>query len=130
LRLFEVPADPDGTPPPTNGNRPGDLSYLTLETVDSGRARAFYGTVLGWTFHRGSIDDGWQVTGPALMTGFSGGHEEAAAVPMWSVADVEEAVRGVRAHGGIATEPERQPYGVTSTCADDQGLRFYLGELS
>ena len=38
-------------------------------------------------------------------------------------------VRAVRAAGGTATDPEQQPYGRTSTCTDDQGTRFYLGEL-
>ena len=30
--------------------------------------------------------------------------------------------------GGTATDPERQPYGTTSECTDDQGVRFYLGD--
>ena len=49
-------------------------------------------------------------------------------VPMWKVADVRRAVEAVRAAGGTATDPERQPYGTTSECADDQGMRFYLGD--
>jgi predicted enzyme related to lactoylglutathione lyase len=48
---------------------------------------------------------------------------------MWSVADIEDAVAAVRAAGGTATDPERQPYGSTSDCTDDEGLRFYLGQL-
>jgi hypothetical protein len=47
---------------------------------------------------------------------------------MWKVTDVARAVAGVRAAGGTATDPQRQPYGTTSDCADDQGLRFYLGD--
>jgi hypothetical protein len=27
-------------------------------------------------------------------------------------------------------DPARQPYGITAECADDQGSRFYLGQLS
>ena len=50
------------------------------------------------------------------------------AVPMWKVEDVAAAVERVRAAGGTATDPERQPYGTTSQCADDQGVRFYLGD--
>jgi hypothetical protein len=35
----------------------------------------------------------------------------------------------VRELGGQATDPERQPYGVTSDCVDNQGMTFYLGEM-
>jgi len=125
--LWQV-EDGDGRPP-ANGRRAGDLSYLTLEVVDAAKARAFYGAVLGWTFSPGRIADGWQVEDVAPMVGLSGGHEQATAVPMWRVDDIAAAVAAVRAHGGTATDPERQPYGVTSECVDDQGSRFYLGEL-
>jgi predicted enzyme related to lactoylglutathione lyase len=50
-------------------------------------------------------------------------------VPMYKVDDVVAAVAAVRAAGGTATEPEQLPYGLSSTCADDQGARFYLGQL-
>jgi predicted enzyme related to lactoylglutathione lyase len=48
---------------------------------------------------------------------------------MWRVDDIDAAVERVRRAGGTATDPERQPYGTTSTCTDDQGTRFYLGDL-
>jgi predicted enzyme related to lactoylglutathione lyase len=115
--------------PPANGRRSGDLAYLTLEVVDSSRAREFYGAVLGWRLRPGRIADGWQVEDTAPMIGLSGGHARATAVPMWRVSGVERAVGEVRSHGGTATDPERQPYGLTSECTDEQGMRFYLGEL-
>jgi uncharacterized glyoxalase superfamily protein PhnB len=114
--------------PPANGRTQGDLSYLTLEVVDSARHRAFTGAVLGLRFEPGRIDDGWAVVGTVPMTGISGGHDAYAAVPMWRVDDVPAAVARVRAAGGTATDPERQPYGTTANCVDDQGLRFYLGD--
>ena len=49
---------------------------------------------------------------------------------MWTVPDVPRAVEAVRRNGGTATDPEQQPYGVSSECVDDQGMRFYLGESS
>ncbi|HZC73453.1 MAG TPA: VOC family protein [Jatrophihabitans sp.] len=115
--------------PPAHGRRAGDLAYLTLEVVDSAKARAFYGAVLGWTFTPGRVADGWQVEDTAPMTGLSGGHSQAAGIPMWRVADIDHAVAAVRAAGGTATDPEQQPYGTTSECVDDQGTRFYLGQL-
>lgn len=115
--------------PPVTGRHAGDLSYLTLEVVDSTKARAFYRAVLGWTFTPGRVDDGWQVDDAAPMIGLSGGHPRATAVPMWRVDDIERAVAAVREHGGTATDAARQPYGVTSEATDDQGSRFYLGQL-
>jgi uncharacterized glyoxalase superfamily protein PhnB len=113
---------------PANGARQGDLSYLTLEVVDSARFRAFYGAVLGLRFEPGTVEDGWAVPGISPMTGISGGHAVAAVVPMWKVDDVAAAVERVRAAGGTASDPERQPYGITAECTDDQGVRFYLGD--
>ena len=97
--------------------------------ADSGRARDFYGAVLGWRFTPGRIADGWQVEGTTPMAGLSGGHAEATTVPMWRVADVRAAVARVRAAGGTASEPRQEPYGLTADCTDDQGTRFSLGQF-
>ncbi|MGI8761880.1 MAG: VOC family protein [Jatrophihabitantaceae bacterium] len=129
LRLHEAPADADDTPPPATGRRAGGASYLTLEVVDSARARAFYGAVLDWRFAPGRVEDGWQVQDTAPMTGLSGGNERATAVPVWTVPDVAAAVAAVRRHGGSASEPHHEPYGTVSECVDDQGLRFGLVEV-
>ena len=108
---------------------PGDVVYVTMEMPDSARARAFYGAVLGWTFHPGRVEDGWGVDSPAPMTGLSGGHERPAIVLMYQVDDIEAAVARVRAAGGTSTDPEVQPYGISAECTDDQGTRFYLGQI-
>jgi predicted enzyme related to lactoylglutathione lyase len=130
LTVYE-PADPDadGAQPPMNGVRAGDLAYVTMQVPDSSKARDFYGAVLGWEFESGRVDDGWQVTNTRPMTGLSGGHAELLTVPMWRVDDIDEAVARVRTAGGRASDPERQPYGITSDCVDDQGSQFYLGQL-
>ena len=114
---------------PVNGLREGDLSYATFEVRDTALARAFYGAVLGWRFTPGRVGDGWQIPDVAPMAGLHGGHDVATGVPMFRVDDIAAAVDRVRAAGGTATEPERQPYGVTSDCVDDQGTRFHLGQL-
>ena len=118
-----------GAPGPVAAPRDGDLAYITFEVADSRLARDFYGAVLGWRFAPGRIADGWQVEGTAPMAGLSGGHAEATTVPMWRVADLHDAVGRVRAAGGTATEPRQEPYGLTADCTDDQGSRFYLGQL-
>lgn len=108
---------------------PGDVVYVMMELPDSARARAFYGAVLGWTFHPGRVEDGWGVDSPSPMTGLSGGHERPAIVLMYQVDDIHAAVARVRAAGGTATDPEVQPYGISAECTDDQGTRFYLGQI-
>ncbi len=126
--LYETPAG-SGGPRPPEVTRHGDLAYVTIEVVDSARARQFYGQVMGWRFVPGPVDDGWQIEGPSPLAGISGGHDEATTLPMYAVDDIAVAVAAVRAGGGRATDPERLPYGLSSTCADDQGTRFYLGQL-
>lgn len=127
---------PDATPtstdrPPINGEGQGDISYLTLMVPDSTRAQAFYGSVLGWTFNPGRVDDGWEVVGVQPMTGLWGGDavEVPTMVPMYRVDDIASAVERVRAAGGTATDPEEVSYGRSAECVDDQGTHFYLGQL-
>ena len=128
--VFEPPGGTaaGGSPPPA-GTGQGDLAYVTMEVVDSARSRTFYGSVLRWGFTPGRVADGWQVEGVVPMVGLSGGHDAATTVPMYRVDDIASAVRHVRDAGGSATDPETQPYGISSTCTDDQGTRFYLGQL-
>jgi predicted enzyme related to lactoylglutathione lyase len=125
--LFQAPDGPAGRGP-DNGVVHGDLSYITVEVVDSARFRAFFGAVLGWRFQPGRVEDGWGVDDVVPMVGFQGGHDRAVGVPMYRVDDIASAVARVRAAGGTATDPERQPYATTSECTDDQGTRFYLGQ--
>ncbi|MFZ0666748.1 MAG: VOC family protein [Acidimicrobiales bacterium] len=110
--------------------RQGDVAYVTMEVVESEKARAFYGAVLGWEFDAGRVADGWQVRDVSPMVGLSGGHRIATTIPMYRVDDIDEAVGAVLSAGGTATSPETNPYGITSDCTDDQGTRFYLGQLS
>jgi predicted enzyme related to lactoylglutathione lyase len=118
-----------GSRVPSNGTVHGDLSYITVETVDSGRFRAFFAAVAGWRFTPGRVDDGWAVDGVAPMTGIHGGHPQPTVVPMYRVDDIAAAIERVRSAGGTSTEPEQQPYGVTAECTDNQGTHFYLGTL-
>lgn len=120
----------DNPRPALNGTGPGELSYMTFEASDSAAFREFYGRVLGWTFEPGRIDDGWQVQSAHPMSGVAGGNASNVAVPMWTVADIETAVATVREAGGtVIDEPSQQSYGRSALCTDDQGSRFYLGEL-
>ncbi|HRD11144.1 MAG TPA: VOC family protein, partial [Mycobacterium sp.] len=118
-----------GQPRPLlNGTEPGELSYVTYRVPDSGPFREFYSRVLGWTFAPGHVRDGWEVRGTHPMAGVAGGAPQPVTTPMWTVVDVDAAVRRVREAGGtVVAEPSRQSYGVMAECTDDQGGRFYLG---
>jgi uncharacterized glyoxalase superfamily protein PhnB len=116
--------------PELNGSGPGEVSYITYQVPDSSVFKAFYSGLLFWTFEPGRIDDGWQVQGTHPMAGVAGGAERAVTVPMWTVTDVDAAVARVRAAGGtVIDEPSQQAYGTSALCTDDQGTRFYLGQL-
>ncbi|MDQ3455602.1 MAG: glyoxalase [Actinomycetota bacterium] len=126
--LTTVPADaPEDRASNVKGQ--GDLTYITYEVADSKRFRAFYGSVLGWSFETGNVDDGWQVERSTPMAGVAGGSRQRNTVPMWEVDDIAAAVQRVRTAGGTATEPQQQSYGLMTECTDDQGTRFYLGQL-
>ncbi|GAA3182187.1 VOC family protein [Blastococcus jejuensis] len=118
------------TRPPEPGPRPGDAVYLTLQVPDGARARDFYEAVLGWSAAPGRVPDGWQVEGTTPMIGIGGGSSEPGTVPMYAVDDIEVAVAAVRTAGGQAGDIERQSYGLSALCRDDQGLPFWLGQLA
>lgn len=122
--------EPGQRRPLLNGAGHGELSYVTYEVGDSAAFREFYGQVLGWTFERGRVEDGWAVQNAHPMSGAAGGSPTPNTVPMWTVADIDAAVDRVREAGGtVLAEPARQPYGLMAECTDDQGGRFYLGEF-
>lgn len=122
--LVEVP--PGSPKGPVNGDRPGDVAYLTMAVEDSAAARAFYREVLGWRFRAGRVEDGWEAEDVSPMVGMHGGHDRATVVPMYRVDDIHHAVELVRAQGGRSSDPEPQGYGVTADCFDDQGTHFYV----
>jgi uncharacterized glyoxalase superfamily protein PhnB len=127
--MLQTPApSPAAARPPVH---PGDTVYLTLRVPDGARARDFYEAVLGWSMTPGRVEDGWEAPGQTPMVGLHGGQVvDLGAVPMYAVDDIEVAVAAVRTAGGQAGEIERQSYGLSAYCRDDQGLPFWLGQLS
>jgi len=126
--VFE--AAPGIARPALNGTGPGELSYITYEVADSSAFRTFYSGLLFWSFEPGRIDDGWQIQQTHPMAGVAGGATRTVTVPMWTVEDIDAAVARVREAGGtVIDEPSQQSYGTSALCTDDQGTRFYLGQL-
>jgi predicted enzyme related to lactoylglutathione lyase len=122
--LHESPADA----PRIDAAVPGDITYVTVAPGDEVAAAHFYGELFGWRFQAGHVERGLQADGPQPMFGFWGGTGRQHISLMFQVEDVQRAVDQVRTHGGTASEPEQQPYGITSECVDDQGLAFYLAQ--
>lgn len=120
---------PDAPRPAAGGTRPGDVAYITISPGDEVRASRFYGALFGWEFQQGSVPRGLQISGPQPMMGMWGGTGRQLITLMYVVADIAAAVRRVRDLGGTATDPARQPYGLTADCTDDQGTSFHLGQL-
>ncbi|MFV3113234.1 VOC family protein [Gordonia amicalis] len=130
VRFAVYATEPGDVRPAQHPRDIGAMSYLTVLTPDSARYRDFYRSVLGWTFHGGRIDDGWEVDDVRPQVGIAGGADTSVAVPMWVIDDVEGAVARVRAAGGsVLEEPRTAPYGISARCTDDQGAQFYLGQL-
>ena len=99
--------------------------------TDSTAFRAFYSRVLFWTFEPGRIADGWQVQQTHPMAGVAGGNAAAG-----DRADVDGRGRRRRGGPGAGRPAERSSRSRRSSrtarsalCTDDQGSRFYLGEL-
>jgi len=109
--------------------RHGDVGYAWLSVPDLDRAVAFYAAVLGWTVGPGSDRQGRHVLGRVPHLGLHGGDPRATLNCCYAVVDVTAAVAKVRAAGGTAGEPLNRPYGLQAQCTDDQGTRFYLGQL-
>ncbi len=129
---FSLHEIPDGMPAPrpaASGRLQGDVAYLVFEVADAARARVFFETVLGMQFSPGRAENGWNMANVVPMSGLSGGHAQSTVVPMYRVDDIHAAVERVRGAGGTATEPVVEPYGTRADCMDDQGTRFYLGQL-
>jgi predicted enzyme related to lactoylglutathione lyase len=120
---------PDAPRPSAAGIRPGDVVYITISPGDEVRASRFYGALFGWELEPGRVPRGLLVRGPQPMMGMWGGTGRQVITLNYVVADIAAAVGRVRDAGGTATDPTREPYGLSAQCADDQGISFGLNEL-
>ena len=104
--------------PPANGGhsvpdilaRPGAVTYLHIAAADVRRAAAFYRDVFGWTVDRADSDrPSFRDAGGGLSGAWLGdctATSRPGLLPYIYVADVEETVAGIVAHGGaIVTDP-------------------------
>jgi uncharacterized glyoxalase superfamily protein PhnB len=106
--------------------RQGDVANVTMAVPDTQRAKEFYEAVLQVSFASGH-PGAWRAgqTRPPLAILPAAGAEPEVQLS-YRVDDIAAAVERVRAAGGRADEPQRQPYGLVARCADDQGATFRL----
>ena len=114
--------------PPASATRfrQGDVANVTMVARDAQRAKEFYQAVLGVPFSSGH-PGAWRTdqTRPPVGIRSSQGAEPGVQLS-YRVDDIAAAVERVRAAGGHADEPGRQPYGLLAECVDDQGATFRL----
>ncbi len=104
----------------------GELNYFNIPIADAERAKAFYGTVLGWEFQPRADGEGYQVTNANPPGGIVSGREGSTAHVYFRVDDIQVAAASVRELGGTAEEPVEFTEGASSECRDDQGIGFGL----
>lgn len=109
----------------------GHAGYFTFQVPDDELAKEFYGAVLGWRFSPGSVERGWGIEGNGLEGGLWGGPgRQVGWKLMYAVDDLNAALDRVREHGGQVGKIERQPYGLSADCVDNQGIEFWLWQQS
>ena len=113
-------------PPRATRLRQGDVANMMMTAGDAQRAKDFYEAVLQVPFAAGHPGT-WRSneTMPPLGIRPARGAEPTVQLS-FRVDDVAAAVDRVRAAGGHADEPRRQPYGLLAECVDDQGTTFRL----
>jgi uncharacterized glyoxalase superfamily protein PhnB len=109
------------------GGPAGQIDSVELRVADATRARAFYGTVLGWGFEPEAAPDCWRVRSsdggdPRPAAHLTGSAPRAVVVPSFPVDDLEATLAAVDAAGGA----RRLAGEGAAECTDDQGAPFLL----
>lgn len=104
---------------------------VELRHPDTARARAFYGTVLGWGFDPAAEPGGWHArradgAAPAMPVRLVQASADPVAIPVFAVDDLDAALAAVRAAGGTATPPAGGAATPTADCTDPQNAPFAL----
>lgn len=109
----------------------GAPTHIELGAPDAGKAKTFFGTLLGWTFEPFGDGDQAIIRTPTLRGGLHDGVTTATLTTYFQVDDIEGAVAKVRELGGSGDDPCPPEPGIGrfSTCVDNQGIPFGLHEL-
>jgi uncharacterized glyoxalase superfamily protein PhnB len=102
----------------------GDVGYVSVWTADAGRAAAFYGHVLGWTYDPGEH----LVTNTALATGIFAVDVRSTLFCCYAVSDLPAARQAILDAGGTVDQPEEFAFGTVLGATDPQGTAFAVFE--
>lgn len=109
----------------------GEVTHIELGAPDAKKVKAFFGTLLGWTFEPFGDGDQAAIRTPTIRGGLHDGVTTSTLTTYFRVDDIDEAVAKVRELGGHAEDPspEEPGFGRFSGCTDDQGMSFGLHQL-
>jgi uncharacterized protein len=113
----------------------GEPAFFELGVEDPQRGRAFYESLLGWSFEPGPSGQGFVIGTPTIPGGMHGGDRGASPYVFFRVDDMEAALDRVRELGGTVEEIDVEGdesaverFGRFKLCRDDQGSSFGLHE--
>lgn len=112
-----------------SGRPPVEPGYITMQTRDLDRARAFFGTLFSWTIEPGTLEGGGHVANTRFPMGFMTTEDAAPTGPVtvyFRVDDIERYAARVEELGGEVLARNEYPSGGNAECVDDQGFRFDL----
>jgi uncharacterized glyoxalase superfamily protein PhnB len=98
----------------------GDVGYVSVWTPDAGRAVAFYGHVLGWTYDPASH----QVTNTTQHIGIFSVPGPRTLFCCYAVADLQGARQSILDGGGTVDEAQEFDFGTVLGATDAQGTAF------
>lgn len=104
------------------------LGYFTLDTLDIGKAKAFYSALFGWTFDEANSHAAYaHVANSDPACGFTKVERISSASSLYfRVDDIAAMCARVTELGGKAAVPSESPSGLSAVVCDDQGLSFSL----
>ncbi|MFE3324453.1 VOC family protein [Streptomyces sp. NPDC059176] len=108
----------------------GEISFFELGVDDATKARAFYGSLFGWTFDEVPSGTGFSITTRTVPGGVHGADAEAGPYVFFRVDDLDAALVRVVELGGTVEGPDRESpdsvkrFGRFRFCRDDQGSPF------
>lgn len=112
-----------------SGRPPVEPGYITMQTRDLARARAFFGALFSWQVEAGSLDGGGHVANTRFPLGFMTVEEPPAAGDVtvsFRVDDIERYATRIEELGGRVLRRDEYASGGGAQCTDDQGFRFDL----
>ena len=106
---------------------PVEPGYLTYQSADLDKAKAFFGQLFGWEIQAGSMGDGYgHVGNTQFPMGFMPAGEGEPVTVYFRVDDIEPYATQIEALGGRVLSRSDYASGGNAECEDDQGFRFQL----